>query len=50
MSESEKIKPYTVEDPDGIANVCDEFVGDVEVECGPEKGIEEGRGLMVFHE
>jgi len=45
VSESQCIKPYAVEDPDYTANVFDEFVEDVEVECGPEEGIEERGGL-----
>lgn len=49
MSESQSIVPYTVEYPNGIANVCDEFVHDEEVERGPEQGVEEGCGLEVLH-
>lgn len=40
MSESESVEPYAVKDPDHIANILDEFVENVEVECGPEQGIE----------
>jgi len=45
VSESQSIEPHAVEDPDYAANISHEFVEDVDVECGPEEGIEERGGL-----
>ena len=50
MSESQNIEPYAVKDPDYTANILDEFVDNVEVECGLEQGIEEKSALSVFHD
>ena len=45
VSESQSVEPYAVEDPDYTANIAYEFVEDVDVECGPEEGIELRGGL-----
>lgn len=44
VSESQSVEPYAVKNPDYTANISYEFVEDVDVECGPEEGIEERGG------
>jgi hypothetical protein len=51
VTKSESVMPQTVEEQNHKANVLDEFVVDVDQNCGPEEDVQKGSGLrVVFHD
>jgi archaeosine-15-forming tRNA-guanine transglycosylase len=47
VTESESVVPQTVEEQNHKANVFDEFVVNVDQNCGPEEDVQKESGLRV---